>query len=170
VVSYKLELVNISEEDKYDTLNCGVPVINNYLVNGDAYYEHIMKLTNTKLIKIGGSIVGYFTMQFKIIVMAEDDKRYPCIYLKYLCTDKEFQKKGIGTKTLDFIVLNSKNLSDFVGCRCLLIDAITDKIEWYRTRGFDFLEDDDNIDLQNPTVEMFIDFRDNELVDGYFEI
>lgn len=41
---------------------------------------------------------------------------------------------------------------------------------WRTWTRFDFLEDDDNIDLQTPTIEMIIDFRDNKLVDDYFEV
>lgn len=166
----ELELVDVSENEYFEYLDCGVPSINNYLLNGDAYYEHIMKLVNTKLIKLDGRVVGYFSMQFKTIRIEGNSILYPSVCLKYICTDKSYQNMGIGTKVLNYVVKNAIDLSDFVGCRCLLIDAITTKLDWYKERGFDFLEDNDNIDLQTPTIEMIIDFRDNKLVDDYFEV
>ncbi|HVJ48164.1 hypothetical protein [Desulfitobacterium sp.] len=166
----ELELVGINENESFKNLDCGVPSINKYLLDGDAYYEHIMKLANTKLIRLDRKIVGYFSMQFKEIKIEESNILYPCICLKYICTDNNYQNMGIGTKVLNYVVGNSKNISDFIGCRCLLIDAITSKIQWYKDRGFDFLEDDDNIVLEDSTVKMIIDFRDNEVVEDYFEV
>lgn len=166
----ELELVDISDSDNFDNLNCGTPTINTYLLDGTAYYEHIMKLTNTKLIKLDGRVVGYYSLQFKTIAIEGNRTLYPCICLKYICTDLNYQNMGIGTKVLNFVVNNSKLTSDFVGCRCLLIDALTTKIQWYKDRGFDFLEDDDSIDLEESTVEMIIDFRNNEAVNNYFEL
>lgn len=166
----ELELVDINENENINDLDCGVPTINSYILDGEAYYEHMMKLTNTKLIKLNRKVVGYFSLQFKTIRIEENRTLYPCICLKYLCTDLNYQNMGIGTKVLNYVVKNSKITSDFVGCRCLLIDALTTRIEWYKDRGFDFLEDDDKIDLEEPTIEMIIDFRDNLLIDDYFEV
>lgn len=166
----ELELIDISDNEKFEYLDCGVPSINNYLLTGEAYYEHIMKLVNTKLIKLDGRVVGYFSIQFKTIKIEGNSILYPCVCLKYICTDSSYQNMGIGTKVLNYVVKNAKELSDFIGCRCVLIDAITTKRDWYRERGFDFLEDDDNIDLQKSTIEMIIDFRDNDLIDDYSEV
>lgn len=167
----ELELFDINEEADYTTLNCGVNSINKYLLDGDAYFEHIKKLLNTKLISYNNIIIGYFTMQFKLIKIEDTSEDYPCICLKYLCIDEKHQNNGVGTKILDYIVKTSRELSNFVGCRCLLIDAITTKIEWYKDRGFDFIENYDTIDLENnTTVKMMIDFRDNDLLNDYFEV
>jgi GNAT superfamily N-acetyltransferase len=164
----ELEILDVKEHEDINSLNCGVGPINNYLIKGNAYYQHMMKLANTKLIKLDERVVGYFTLEFKTINI-EEDESYPCICLKYLCTDLEFQKRGIGTKILDYVVNSSKDISNFVGCRCLFINAITSERKWYKDRGFDFLEDDDRIDLTALTVAMIIDFRDNEIVNAYFE-
>jgi GNAT superfamily N-acetyltransferase len=169
---YEIELIDINRDDDLSGFNCGDHLMNDYLSSESAYYEHIMKLAMTKLIKLDEEkVVGYFTLQFKTIRIEEDDSNiYPCICLKYICIHIGYQNKGIGTKVLNYIVKQTREISNFVGCRCLLIDAITSKIEWYKNRGFDFIEEDDMINYNESTVKMFMDFRDKDLIDSYFQV
>lgn len=172
-----VELSNISEiKQEYDYFKCTNGSLNRYLAE-DAYYHDLMSLAKTKLVKIAVSkseerTVGFFTLQLKKFTIQEDgDKEeYPCIYLKCIATDKNYEGRGIGTNVLNYIISQSKNFSDFVGCRCLLIDALTEDINWYRDRGFQFV-DEDNVDddILEPTIEMFIDFRNKSKVDNYFD-
>jgi len=69
---------------------------------------------------------------------------------------------------LNYIVSKSREISEFCGCRYLILDAVKDKAEWYRNRGFEFF---DESDMQNdePTIKMYFDFKDAELVLDYFE-
>ncbi|MEQ8198282.1 MAG: hypothetical protein ABRQ27_09795, partial [Clostridiaceae bacterium] len=99
----------------------------------------------------------------------EDDKdTYYAIDLKVLGIDVSHQGKNIGTNVLNYIVSKSREISEFCGCRYLILDAVKDKAEWYRNRGFEFF---DESDMQNdePTIKMYIDFKDAELVLDYFE-
>lgn len=58
-----------------------------------------------------------------------------------------------------------------------MLDARVSKLEWYKDRGFQFVTaeyNDKNINelisiIDDPTVEMFIDFRDSNLIQEMFE-
>ena len=130
-----------------------------------------MHLSRTKLIKIDDKIAGYFTMEFRKLKISidDDDNIYPVLCLKCLAIDKSFQGNGIGTIILEYITPQCKDLSDFIGCRCLIIDAISEKILWYKERGFQFIDNEKDIDKLAITVPMFIDFRDNEILFDYFD-
>lgn len=170
----ELELTNINAiKEEYDYFKCTNGSLNNYLYS-DAYYEDLMSFARTKLVKIKISeneekVVGFFTLQLKEITLQEDgdNEHYQCIHLKYIAIDENYEHQGIGTRIINYIAKQSKNMSDFVGCRCLFIDALTEDIDWYRNRGFQFV-DEEAINIKEATVEMFIDFRDNNKVNNYF--
>lgn len=169
-----LEITNISEtRQEYDYFECTNSSLNTYLYN-DAYYEDLMSFAKTKLVKVAVSsneerTVGFFTLQLKKVAIQEDgeNEEYACICLKFIAVDKLYEGQGIGTKILKYIISESKKFSDFVGCRCLFIDALTEDVDWYRDRGFQFIDEDNN-DTLSPTIEMFVDFRDNKKVNQYF--
>lgn len=89
--------------------------------------------------------------------------------LKCLAVDRKFQASGIGSAILQYITPQCKELSEFIGCRCLIIDAIREKVNWYKDRGFQFIDSEDNLKEYDVTIPMFIDFRDDEIVIDYFE-
>lgn len=165
----ELELIDITIDCELDSFNSNNPSLDSYLKR-QAYFEHIMHLSNTKLVRLNNDIVGFFTMEFRTlkIPIDYDDNIYPVICLKCLAVDREFQGHGIGSNILRYIAPESKELSKFVGCRCLIIDAIKEKVNWYKERGFQFLDSEDRLNDYETTVPMFIDFRDNELVADYF--
>lgn len=79
-----------------------------------------------------------------------DDNKYPAITLKCLAVDKKFENQGIGTNILEYVTVNSKDISEFVGCRCLFIDARASKLKWYKDRGFQFVNAEYNdIDIDD---------------------
>lgn len=170
-MNLNLEIVDITSENEFRNFNCDNTSLNVYLER-EAYFEHIMRFTNTKLVKINNEVIAYFSMQFKQINIVEeldDIISYPAIYLKCIAVDKEYEGKGIGSSLIEYITIQSKDISLFIGCRCLIIDALREKVEWYKYRGFQFLDSEDNINKYDVTVPMFIDFRDDELVIDYFE-
>lgn len=161
---------DIDTSDNVNDFRSDNPSLNNYL-NSNAYYEHIMHFANTKVVKISNRVIAYFTMQAKEIQINEeygDSFCYPLVYLKYLAVDENFQGNGIGTALLQYIILKSEEFSKFVGLRCLLIDALNEKIDWYHDRGFELL--DDTSTSNSPTTQMYFDFRNQALIDDYMEV
>ena len=164
----ELQIQEINSKHKLDEFTCVNKSLDTYLKR-DAYYEHIMKFTNTKIVTIEGRIIAYFTIEFKNIEIKEEDfiETYPSIHLKCLAIDKEYENKGIGTYLLQYITVQSMEIAKFIGCRCLLINALADKASWYEDRGFQYLDED--IKNGDITIPMFIDFRDSDLLIDYFE-
>lgn len=166
----KLKIEDIKIDDNIEIFKSDNPSLNTY-VQREAYFEQIMKFTNTKVVRIENDIVAYFSIQFKDIKIIEefDEYNYPSIYLKCLAVDKIYESQGIGTALLEYITIQCEEVSKFVGCRCLLIDALTEKIKWYEERGFQYLDSDINKDLYDVTIPMFIDLRNDKLLIDYFE-
>ena len=165
----ELELINITTGVELDNFNSNNPSLDTYLKR-EAYYEHMMHLSNTKLVMINNKIAAFFTMEFREIKIPVDydENIYPVICLKCLAVDCKFQSQGIGSTILEYITPQCQEISEFVGCRCLIIDAIKEKVTWYKDSGFQYIDSEENIDKYDVTVPMFIDFRDNELVLDYF--
>jgi len=165
----ELELIDIFTGVELDNFSSNNSSLDEYLKR-QAYYEHMMHLSNTKLVKINNDVVAFFTMEFRQLKIPQDydENIYPIVCLKCLAVDSRFQAKGIGSTIIEYITPQSKELSEFIGCRCLIIDAIKEKVNWYKDRGFQFIDIEENIDKYDVTVPMFIDFRDDELVIDYF--
>lgn len=166
----ELKIEDIKLDDNMEDFKSDNPSLNTY-VQREAYFEHIMKFTNTKIVRAEDNIAAYFSIQFKDIKIIEDfdEYNYPSIYLKCLAVDKRYESHGIGTALLEYITIQCEEVSKFVGCRCLLIDALTEKAKWYEDRGFQYLDSDINRHLYDITIPMFIDLRNNELLIDYFE-
>ena len=164
------ELVDITVDNELENFNSNNPSLDIYLKR-QAYFEHIMHLSNTKLVKIDNDIVAFFTMEFRTLKIPfdYDDNTYPVVCLKCLAVDYRFQRRGIGSTILQYITPQCEELSEFIGCRCLIIDAIKEKINCYRDRGFQFVDSEENLSAYEITVPMFIDLRNNELVIDYFD-
>ena len=85
------------------------------------------------------------------------DKNYKAINIEVICIDKRYQGKNIGTTVLGYIINNAKEVSNFIGCRYLILDALKDRVGWYENRGFSYFAKED---MKNdcPTIKMYIDF------------
>lgn len=166
----ELKIEDVKLNDNTRSFKSDNPSLNTY-VQREAYFEHIMKFTNTKVVRFKDNIVAYFSIQFKDIKIVEDldEYNYPSIYLKCLAVDKRYENNGIGTALLEYITSQCEEVTKFVGCRCVLIDALTEKVKWYEDRGFQCLDSDLNKYLYDITIPMFIDLRNNELLIDYFE-
>lgn len=172
-----IEFSDIEINEKFCAFKCEDVLLNEYLKRG-ACFEHIMHLSRTKIIRLNGEAAGFFTMEFRIIEIPldGDENKYPVIALKCLAVDEKHENQGIGTNILEYITINSKDVSEFIGCRCLFIDARVAKLKWYKDRGFQFIKNEyNNINIEEvtakiiePTVEMFIDFRNNSEIDKLF--
>ncbi|TYQ13204.1 UNVERIFIED_CONTAM: Acetyltransferase (GNAT) domain-containing protein [Acetivibrio alkalicellulosi] len=172
---FDIELIDINANEDLTKFKCEDPLLNDFLQRNNAYFEHIMHLSRTKIVKVNEVVVGYFTTEFRSIDIPiyGDDNKYPSIVLKCLAIDENYENMGIGTHILEYVAVTSKDISEFIGCRCLFIDARVSKLKWYKDRGFQFVKAEYNdssidkiiIDINDTTVEMFIDFRNNSIIE-----
>lgn len=131
-----------------------------------AYYNHVKKICAVKRIIQNGNTIGYFIIGIKMHVDKEDefgsgDENYAAIYLDLLAIDKQYQGKHYGSIVLSYIIKEAEKISSFTGCRFLLLDALNDKVGFYRQRGFSVYSKGD------ITTLMGIDFRDKEEMEKY---
>ncbi len=135
-----------------------------------AYDFHLKKLKSVYKILLDDKTIGYYIISIKTINTTynrynfEDDEEYPIIYLDILCIDDRYQGKGIGTAILKTIIAIARKISDQVGCRFIILDALKEKKQWYLARGFDLLENGEN---DKPTITMGIDFIDLDKINDY---
>lgn len=166
----QIEFVDITMDEKTEGFKCEEPRLNSFL-DHDAYYEHIMCLSKTKLVKVNNKLVGYYTLALKpieTIIEDSDDIQYMGISLKYLAVDEKYQNRGVGTLILNNVLPMCQEFASSIGCRCLYIDAVDSKVEWYLKRGFQALNNKNN-NIYNTTTPMIIDYQDDEIVNDYFD-
>ena len=66
---------------------------------------------------------------------------------------QKYQKHKIGTKTLEKIINETRQLTDVLPIRFITINAVPDKIEWYKKIGFQEM----GKDIDNINKYMYID-------------
>jgi hypothetical protein len=170
-----LEVKNLSDfidqKNKINNFKCGNKLIETFLYH-DAYYQQIMCIKKTSVIILNEMLLGFYSLENKIINIYDDDYSnqdgLQCICLSYIAIDINYQNKGIGSKILYAIIQQIKTeISPVIPCSGIIIDAIIDRQQWYENLGFEVVKiKKNNHDL---TVPMFLDFRNKEIIDSFFE-
>lgn len=157
----------LEETDDVESFDCGDEPLNNYL-NRHAW-------TNQQKISIGVTyvaveesaphiVLGYFTLATSSIRRDSLPKKYvrglppydlPLILLARLGVDKRFAGRGLGHVLIAEAFRITLQVSDEVGCRCLITDAYRDKIGWYARYGFIPIEGAS----EGASQKMFLDVR-----------
>ena len=90
-------------------------------------------------------VVGYHTLansQIPLNLFSEAPRRLPRyneipgVLLARLAVDLRYQKQGIGELLIGDAILSSLTLSEYSGCRFLLVDAYPAAVSWYQRFGF----------------------------------
>lgn len=172
--TYDIIYDDITESDNVENFDCGNPVLNNFLKR-ESLFDSTKCVSRTKLVKLAiaedAEIVGYFTLSFKNSrIEGNDDTFYPTIYLASLAIDKKYQNNGIGTKVLQYVIVKSANISGLTGCRCLLLDAVIEEIDFYKRNGFVAINcNKTNKRIYHDCEKMIFDFRDIQSYNNYYE-
>ncbi len=165
-MSEEIKTIPIDDEIDINNFNCGNNSINLLLRN--AYYKQVFKLASTKAIILDDKVIGYYMVS----TIPYDDHiieaNFTAISLDVLCIDISYQDNHIGTSVLYDIILMSKQFSDFAGCRYLILNALKERYFWYLQRGFTAFDPNDIFD-DSSTIKMFIDFRDDNMLQDYIE-
>lgn len=154
--------------------DCGNGLINTSLAC-DAYYKHLAKKASTTEVALktdtGFQTVAYCSLSVIMFGVVEEDEEeisYPAVHIDIIGVDRDSQGKGYGTQLLRYIIQRIGNFSQFACIRYVLLDAIKDKYTWYEERGFLALNVED-LENDEPTIQMFMDLRDDNLLQSYFE-
>ncbi len=81
-------------------------------------------------------------------------KSLPALKIGRLCVDNLFIGRGIGTQTTYFVMDVLLTITDYAGCRFVVLDAKPEAVEFYKKLGFQILKQADK-----ETVPMYYDMR-----------
>ena len=155
-----MKIKDIDTKSHLKEFDCGNSSINSYLKDS-AFYNHILKINRTKIIENEGKIIAFITLSLIELLGDEDIEgniKYFGVYLEYIGVDKKYQKKGIGSFLIDYIFEETYNISEFIGLRYIILDAIKDKKNWYEQIGFKDMKNSNF--FSEKAIRMEHDLRD----------
>lgn len=87
--------------------------------------------------------------------------------LARLAVAKEFQSLGVGT----YIINKIKEIAYMTNEKYIKTDAVFERWEWYRDRGFiSVIEDETDPEKTTGFVYMIVDLFDEKLVDDFCDV
>lgn len=142
---YKSALLNFksSEEDQnnflhndaleYAKLNLGVTYLlfrqsDNKLVAFTTLGMGAIRLPDKFEWELHGKKLKSYPKQFP--------NQFPALKVGQIATTKEEEGKGAGTLMLQFASRVASDLKSQIGCAYLVLDARSNKLDWYKKRGF----------------------------------
>ncbi|MGI0062430.1 MAG: GNAT family N-acetyltransferase [Nitrosotalea sp.] len=139
---------------------CGKKSFDDY-IKKDAFKDQEEKLGQTWLfVYKNKEIIGYVTIAMGDLNKTHHDKlrklphtNIPGMLLGQIATHIDYQKLGVGKWMIDWVIAQSLQLSETLGCRILLLDAENDVVDWY-VKKLHFV----HISLKGKNV-MFYDLR-----------
>lgn len=155
---------------------CGVNSIDTWVQ--ESYYGLLTKQMNTYEIVLDGRTVGYYGLMFREVKPEECKEevaeysavtlsdKFISVCIKYLVVDVRFHRRGIGTKILWDVIKRVKLLSKEYPIRLIVIDALPELVEWYKTFGFAPMEHN-SIGQDGFSEQMFIELVDYKQLDEY---
>lgn len=175
----QLEIVKLKEEVPLKLFSCGNSSIDIQIKQ--SYYPTILQHASAFQISTDKQILGYYMLKFlKINIQScpeniSDYYSEICndlysVHIKYLAVDSRFQNKGIGTNVLGYIIKAVNELCIFWPIRLITLDALKEKYDWYRQKGFQAFQESD-LHNGSPTICMYMDcLLDIEAFNEYINI
>lgn len=120
-----------------------------------------------------GDTVGYCMIKVGAVeykdpeAYDESDNQYGAIFIKYIVVDKPVRGQKIGRTMLNTLIQAAEQFSKQLPVRLLVIDALTEYCDWYKTFGFQFLMEKNE---RSNTNTMFIDFINREQLETYLKL
>ncbi|MCE2900229.1 MAG: GNAT family N-acetyltransferase [Gemmatimonadetes bacterium] len=117
-----------------------------YLADGTAARDQEVGFSRPYLVRDGaGEVIGYYTLLADAIRLEDgevdstwDYRSAPCIKVARLGVRYDRRGSGIGPALLELITVQALELGQQIGVCYLTLDAVGDKVDWYRKRGFEF--------------------------------
>lgn len=149
-------------------------------LQNDAKKLHEQMVTKTHVVADGKKILAYVSVTCTEIslkneegkavkkvtklapVLKELEYRVRClpgVRLARLASDKNHRGKNYryGDKLIKLVTRLAHDISEECGCRFILLDAVKDKINYYKEHGFELINTDANLAKNYPT--MFLDLE-----------
>lgn len=124
---------------------CGVPSID-ALIN-KSYYATLLKYGHAYEVVLNSKVIGYYMITSRIINSnsIKNNEDYDCgfleqkfgaIKLEYIAIKKDMQHKTYGTLILGAIIRIIQEISKQLPIRYIILDALNEKIPWYKRFNF----------------------------------
>lgn len=138
--SYKIS--KLTKRDNLNGFSCGLDDMDDFLKN-DALTQQEENLNVTYLAKCDNQIIGFFSLLSDSIRLQSFEEEYnlpyescPAIKIGRLAVDENYNRNGIGTRLLDDICFEIKNISERLGVRFITVDAYCTVRSFYYKSGF----------------------------------
>ena len=142
----------LDEHDEVENFDCGDDPLNNYLKR-HAWTNQEKSSIGVSYVAVDEStpriVLGYFTLAMasaprdafpKKSVRGLPSYDLPLILLARLAVDRRFAGHGLGHALISEALRISVRVADEVGCRCIVTDSYTDRVNWYARYGFETIE------------------------------
>ena len=156
----------LEEPDSVESFYCGDESLNNYLQRHawNNQQKSSIGVTYVAVEELAPrAVIGYFTLATSSVPRDSLPKKYvrglpayevPMILLARLAVDRRFGGRGLGGALLSEALKISLNVSEQVGCRCVIVDAYPAALDWYQRYGFVPTERG-----KGGSVRMYLDIR-----------
>lgn len=142
-----LEFEMVTQEVETGCFDCGVDSINEYV--RESYYPMILQHAYAYCVARRGRILGYYQIMFKEIELDAfpeeisdysdeglNKNRISTVHIRYIAVDSRYQGHKIGTKVLEVIIKNVRELTKKCPVRVITLDARSNLVGWYEKMGF----------------------------------
>lgn len=169
-----LEVIKLSSDVVLGSFDCGNQSINNLI--SQSYYPTLLHQCYAFCVSNDNDIIAYYMLKFMDIDidMCPDEISDYCdgsfdphlcaVNIEYIAVDQKYQGLCIGTNILKQIIIDIYELCEYWPVRLITLDALTTKINWYRTFGFKEFKPNDG---SSSTVRMYMDCAQRNLIQSY---
>ena len=143
-VTNTFSISRLCENDDTSTFFCTDNDLNDFLHNS-ALQDIQRGYSVTHLVKMGNTIVGFFTLIADSIQNERVDAaefpdycygKLPAMKIARLATHKEFERQGIGEFMVNEAFRRAYSLTQHVGCCVITVDAKVDAVGFYEKYAF----------------------------------
>lgn len=153
---------NITGVEDFSSFKCSKPEFEEYL-KVNALYDQGAQTGRTYAFTHEGRIVGYVALAMSH--MPSTEQRHlgidtygtvPALLMRYMATHKQYERRGIGSNMVLWVVKYGKTVAKNIGCRAVLADSDPDVVGFYEKLGFVHLVS--KTDMKNA---MYFDLKDH---------
>ena len=172
----KIVIEKLEHEVPEQVFDCGNSSINRQIQ--ESYFPTLLQYCYAYQVSISGQVVGYYMIRLRTISMESAPKALQeyesslvnncsAVHIGYIAVDKKYQNNKIGTYILKTIIIQVLRLCQQFPIAVITLDALKDKYEWYRDRGFAAF-DERNLEDSDITIPMYVScILNQEAVDNY---
>lgn len=141
----ELHIEPLTKRHNLNNFSCTERDLNDFLKN-DAFNDQEELTSRTFVCIYNNKVVGFFSLLADAIrvqdIQTDDNvdgycyRKYPAMKIGRLATDKEYERKGVGTYLYLNICGASFKILGIMGIRFITVDSKNESIEFYQKMGF----------------------------------